>query len=82
MLFVASAACFCTPQHPEQCYSAPKLGATTAVLVGTVIYYAACPARCAQGLAASGGGGEGGGRKATVDVAEPVEPAAADGPNG
>ena len=44
-------------------------------IVGTVIYYAACPARCAQGLAASGGGGEGGGRKVTVDVAEPVEPA-------
>lgn len=49
LLFVASAACFCSDAHPEQCYTLPKLGATGTVLAGTVIYYASCPARCAPG---------------------------------
>ena len=49
--FVASAAFFCTDDHPEQCYSLPKLGATGTVLLGTVIYYATCPARCEKGCA-------------------------------
>lgn len=46
LLFVASSAAFCSDEHPEQCYTLPKLGATATVLAGTLLYYASCPARC------------------------------------
>ena len=52
LLFVASALSFCSPDHPEQCYTLPKLGATATVLLGTCIYYASCPERCTPGAAA------------------------------
>ena len=86
LLFVASAACFCSDEHPEQCYTLPKLGATATVLAGTVIYYASCPARCTPGGGAaaipdggrdsiSGTGGSGGsavGKRSGGRIAAPV----------
>ena len=72
LLFVASSAAFCSSAHPEQCYTAPKLGATATVLTGTCIYYATCPASWSSRWTRSG---RNGGRKVAIDVVEPGEPA-------